>query len=288
MSGIALGTRDVVSVAGADAASFLQGQVSADVSALQPGSSTWALLLQPTGKLGYWVRLTSRTDEFLIDVDAGLGHDVVRRLQRFLLRVDATVTLRSEWASWTCVGDVADLLPEATRDPALVVARRVRPGVDGVVATDVLGPADVLPEPPPVDGDLAAALVAAGWPSAAELRAESIPAELGTWVIHESVSFTKGCYTGQELVARVDSRGAETPHHLRLLVGAATQRLAVGDTVTVDGADRGQVTSVAVVDDVPIALASVHRSVAAGSSAQAGSIDVLVTDAPYTGPSAAP
>ena len=52
----------------------------------------------------------------------------------------------------------------------------------------------------------------------AELDPETIPATVGQWAIDASVSFTKGCYTGQELVARIDSRGGNVPRRLRGLV----------------------------------------------------------------------
>ena len=60
---------------------------------------------------------------------------------------------------------------------------------------------------------------------------DTIPAELGQWLIDASVSFTKGCYTGQELVARIDSRGGNVPRPLRGLV--------VDGAVPAVGADGG-------------------------------------------------
>ena len=98
------GTRDVLAVSGGDAVPFLQGQLSADVAQLAVGGSSWAFLLQPTGKLGFWLRATRQGDRVLLDVDAGLGEGVAARLRRFLLRVDATVELL-DWDSATLVGD---------------------------------------------------------------------------------------------------------------------------------------------------------------------------------------
>jgi folate-binding Fe-S cluster repair protein YgfZ len=74
------------------------------------------------------------------------------------------------------------------------------------------------------------------------------------------VSFTKGCYTGQELVARIDSRGSNVPRHLRRLdVGGP---VAVGDEVTVDGRPVGVVTSATAGPDGRwVALAYIRRGV---------------------------
>ena len=92
----------------------------------------------------------------------------------------------------------------------------------------------------------------------------TIPAEVGPWVIDASVSFTKGCFVGQELVARIDSRGGNVPRHLRgVVAGRRTCCPPVGAELVVDGEVRGTLTSVGESLDLraPIALAFVHRSV---------------------------
>ena len=96
--------------------------------------------------------------------------------------------------------------------------------------------------------------IAARWPAMGkELTESTIPAETG--LVDRAVSFTKGCYTGQELVARIDSRGGNVPRHLRglELAGDAPE----GATIEVDGKERGRITSVEGTD----ALAYVHRDV---------------------------
>ena len=73
-----------------------------------------------------------------------------------------------------------------------------------------------------------------------EIDDRTVPAETG-WVA-EAVSFTKGCYTGQELVARMDSRVADPPRRLVRIAGASLQ---AGSPIVVDGAEVGSVTSAA-------------------------------------------
>ena len=100
----------------------------------------------------------------------------------------------------------------------------------------------------------------------AELTADTIPGEAGDWVSDASVSFTKGCYTGPELVARIDSRGNNVPHPIRLLV--LDVDAAIGDEVLVDGATVGSLTSVAPAlgAGLPaLALARVGRAIVPGS-----------------------
>jgi folate-binding protein YgfZ len=100
----------------------------------------------------------------------------------------------------------------------------------------------------------------------AEATEDTIPAELGQWVIDASVSFTKGCYTGQELVARIDSRGGNVPRHLRGLVGDG---LAVGAPVLVGDKEVGTITSAA----GDVALALLHRSVEVPSRVVVGATE---------------
>jgi tRNA-modifying protein YgfZ len=104
--------------------------------------------------------------------------------------------------------------------------------------------------------DHEAARVAAGWPRMGWeiVPGETIPAMTG--VLAEAVCFTKGCYPGQELVERMDSRGADAPKRLRIVeVGAGA---AVGDPVTgADGSEIGALTSVS--PDGGLAIALVKR-----------------------------
>jgi len=86
------------------------------------------------------------------------------------------------------------------------------------------------------------------------------------------VSFTKGCYTGQELVARIDSRGGNVPRPIRVI--QADGELAIGDEVRVDGDVVGVVTSA--IGDV--ALAPLMRRVEVGDSVEVGSLSARVVE----------
>jgi len=104
------------------------------------------------------------------------------------------------------------------------------------------------------------ARIAAGWPRMGFeiVPGETIPAVTG--VVPLAVNFTKGCYPGQELVERMDSRGADAPKRIRIVrvaLGAA-----VGDPVLVEGAEVGTITSVSPAGG--IALAMVKRGADVG------------------------
>ena len=114
----------------------------------------------------------------------------------------------------------------------------------------------VAAERPAPDDEHESARIAAGWPRMGHeiVPGETIPATTG--VTARAVSFTKGCYPGQELVERMDSRGADAPRTLRIVeldAGAAPGDPVVDDT----GAEVGVITSVG--PDGTLGLASVKR-----------------------------
>ncbi len=197
---------DIVRVAGADAAAYLQGQLSQDVAALAVGDATWSFVLAPNGHIDAFARVTrSANDAFVLEVDSRFGEVTAARLRRFLLRTKATISVEA---------DVAEDEPDLTR------IQTGRPAM------------------------------------AAEIDERTVPAETG-WV-DRSVSFTKGCYTGQELVARMDSRVADPPRRLVHLTVAAAS-VARGAPIVVDGAEVGAVTSAAARGADVIALGYVKR-----------------------------
>ncbi len=218
--------RDVIEVSGDDALSYLQGQLSQDLGDLVPDQPVWSLVLEPTGKMGAWIRVTRLAPtpadggpQLRLDVDAGAGPAVLARLERFRLRAQVDL----------------ELLEGAPLDPD---------------AAEV--------------GAGEAARIQAGVPRmGAEITDDVIPAELGAWLIDGAVSFTKGCYTGQELVARIDSRGGNVPRHLRGLVVDGDQVPEPGAQVLVDGTVVGSITSSAWSSalEAPVALSLVARKV---------------------------
>ncbi len=265
----------MVQVSGPDAVSYLQGQLSQNVEPMGVGTTVWTLTLHPHGKVASWFRLTrTAADAFLADVDTGFGEALVTRLMRFKLRTKVEIASTPGWG---------------------VVAVRNQSSLDGVpvnvplgvwslpfewndwVGVDLLGPADLL-------DPLATNLESAGIPEqgpawfevgrlvarfpglGSEIDDDTIPAEVG--VVGESVSFTKGCYVGQELVARIDSRGAATPRRLRRIVVSGPAP-PPGADLQIDGVTVGRLTSVAADPEsgVVVALALVKRAVESPASA---------------------
>ncbi|MCU1483718.1 MAG: hypothetical protein JWN67_464 [Actinomycetia bacterium] len=209
------------------------------MAALAVGESTFSLLLQPQGKVDAWLRVTRIDDDaFALDVDAGWGEHVLARLRRFLLRVKVEL--------------------EAVDWPMTAVLEGEAPVPDGAwrVVPELGDGFDLLNAGLPVDADEVAdyderRIRAAVPRMGSELDESTIPASAG--IVDRSVSFTKGCYTGQELVARIDSRGDRVPTKLRRITGSAP----VGATLVVADKDVGRVTSTA----AEVGLAYVRREV---------------------------
>ena len=280
--------REVLAVRGPDAETYLQGQLSQDIAALAVGASTDSLLLEPDGKLSALVRVT-RTDGqgFVLDVDRGYGDAVVARLRRFLLRSKVELELLPDWRDLSLRGNG---VAEAAAGLLTVLAER---GVlalpfewNGWTGVDLLGPQDVILGPGDTalpDGITAcgadaveACRIVSGIPAmGTELTSKTIAAEAG--LVERTVSFTKGCYTGQELVARLDSRGSNVARRLVGLVGPLSDQTPLtrgmtlhgGDTPAGDGAAEdkvvGTITSAAWSSELGawVALGYLHRSVEA-------------------------
>jgi folate-binding protein YgfZ len=278
--------RDVVRVAGPDAVGYLQGQLSQDIEALAVGTSARSFVLQPTGKVDAWVRVSRiAADEAVLDVDEGHGNALAARLRRFLLRTKADVDLL-DWRAIALRGPGAETAVPPGLGDGVLVTPAGWPEVEGV---DLLGAAVEPPSGiPEADASAYRSLrIRSGVPGmGAELTDATIPAEAGEWVIDASVSFTKGCFTGQELVARIDSRGGHVPRLLRGLVAGAGVLPAVGAPVVVDGADVGRVTSAAAApgSDRAVALAYVGRRVTPPTAAEVrqgdATLPVIVVDLP--------
>jgi folate-binding protein YgfZ len=233
-------TRDVIVATGKDTRSFLHSQVSNDIVSLPVGGSRYAFVLEPTGKLSAFLRVRCVADDhFVLDVDAGCGAAALARLNKFKIRVQCEFALSTE-----TITAIRGLGPEARTEwcarPHAVAAWREADGaVDVFVSPEVTIVQD--------DEKYLRERVRCAWPIfGVDIDESSLPAETG--LADVAVSFTKGCYPGQELVERMDSRGSTAPRRLMRLpaqVELSAARAVVGEPYRVAGVDLGRCTSVA-------------------------------------------
>lgn len=296
---------DVVTVAGPDAGSWLQGQLSQDLDPIRPGASAETLVLSPQGRIdAYGAVARTAGETWILVTEAGRGAGLLERLRRFKLRVKATLEVE-EMTAAVVRGPEAQSLAESLREASPTLAEiEVRwpnwEGVDlvfargGIFAATAAG-SPLRPGPAGAPAAFEARRIEAGVPRIGhEITERTIPQEAGLLVEH-TVSFSKGCYTGQELVARIDARGANVPRRLRLVTIVADRGQspapAPGNPILGGSAPAGELTSVAwsPAKAAFVALASVKRGTPVPSEVEidvgAGTGHLVGTVAPVPGTS---
>jgi tRNA-modifying protein YgfZ len=239
--------REFVAITGPDAASHLQRMVSNDVEALGPGESCEALLLTPKARLiAPLVVLRRGHDDFLLLTEEGLGEPVREALVR--ARFAATCAIEAErHTSVLVLGSETGDVPSG--DYGLPAAELLdQPVPDGATVVD--------------DDELERLRILAGAPRwGHELDDRVLPAEAG--LERRAISFTKGCYPGQEPVARLHYRGHPN-RELRTLRLSGTTLPPYDAELTLDAKPVGRITSAARdPEHGVVALAYVRREVPA-------------------------
>ena len=259
----------VIRAAGADAATFLQGQLTNDVVHLDIHRARLAGYCSAKGRLlASFVVLRSAADEFLLLCPAALVAGAVKRLSMFVLRAKCKLTDASgALPVHGAVGETAralagDLLPWAGKlDGGAWLLRW--PDAEGHARLTSLGAGPALAALPGID---AAAWnwvsVRSGVPIVEAATVEQFVPQMVNFERVGGVDFAKGCYPGQEVIVRIRDRGHGRV--VRKLVGLtldAAPAPAPGDRVLVDDKDVGHITSAADSPALgrPIALGYVHR-----------------------------
>jgi folate-binding protein YgfZ len=245
---------DVVWFTGDDALRFLNDLISQEIGEMEPGETRRSLLLAPDGKLDHMLWVVRAEDGYALVTDAGRGPELAATLNRFRIRVDVDIA-SEEGPVWLVIGE-GDGYDVSWSNQQ----RRL-----------ILGDKPALRTGSEQEYELAR--INAGEPAfGQDVDEKTIPQETG--LVPRTVDFTKGCFLGQELVARIDSRGGNVPRPLRLIeVGGD---VSVGEELHHDGKPVGRVTSVA----DGRGLAVVARSVEPGSTLAAGDTSVVVRELP--------
>jgi len=241
-----LGFRSIVRATGVDRVSFLQGMLTNDVTTIPPGEARPALLLTIQGRVTADVRVAADDDALLLDVDVRVRDAFLAALDKLIIADDVELAVTD-----AAVIGVEGPGAGALVDRAGVVARVLRGGElggNGLVL-------HVDPANAPVVWD---ALVAAGGRPCGMDALEGRRVELGiprvgldmdekTLALEVPVDFalsqTKGCYLGQEVVARGTARGHVNRRLVPMLLEGPPP--PAGSSLVRDGKDVGQLTTVA-------------------------------------------
>ncbi len=285
--------RGKLALTGAAAKEFLNGQVTNDVEALAPGTGCYAAFLTHKGKMLGDLRVLDAGDELLLDTERVALQALFDMVRRFSVGYDVQLHKRTlESALFSLVGPQARAVVPAA--PAEEHAHAVVPGLGRAIATAT--GIDVLCAAEEADA-VRAALVGAGAVPVTEDAAEIVRVERGVprygvdmddGTIPEeaalndrAVSFTKGCYVGQETVARLHWKGKPNRRLRGLRLSAPASG---GDELRLGEKVVGRVGSVVVSPGHgPIALAIVRREAAPGDVLTVGDTGVTaeVDDLPF-------
>jgi folate-binding protein YgfZ len=278
--------RGKLALAGPEAAAFLQGQVTNDVEALRPGTGGYAAFLTPKGKMLGDLRILATEDELLLDTERTALQALFNLIRRGLIGYDAQLHKRTlESGLLSLIGPRSTAVAAAPKLEGAPEHAHIKIELGGhparAIRTDV--GIDVLCQAGDLD-QIQAALLEAGAQSVPESAGECVRVERGRprygidlddTVIPEeaalnerAVSFSKGCYVGQETVARLHWRGKPNRHLRGLRLSAPAQ---TGEELRFGERAVGRVGSVAASPrHGPIALALVRREVAPGETVDVG------------------
>lgn len=207
----------VLHVAGPDARKFLQGQVSQDLRRLAPGLNLHAGLHTPQGRLQAWLVLQAEGEhDVLLLLPASLADDTLAQLRRYVLRAKLTLQRAPQWQVFGVVqGTSAHLRASLASAPTLDLQS------GGDAAT---------PE------DFHAARLAAGLPCLVPATRGRFTAQMLNLDLVGGVAFDKGCYTGQEIIARAHYLGRVKRRLQRFAAPAGSALPAPGESLQlVDG-----------------------------------------------------
>ncbi len=284
-------------LSGPDAAEYLQGQLTNDVEALAPGEGCYAALLDRKGHMQADMRvLRTGQEELWIDTEPEALEAARRHLETYRIGRDVEVAdLTAERAILSLIGPRSVEIAGTAALPEHFCERVTVGGVDSL-AVGTGGGLDLIAAATDADrlrGTLTAAGAVEVGPGAAEvlrieagrprfgteMSGETMPAEAG--IVEDAVSFTKGCYIGQEPVARLHYKGRPNRHLRGLRLSASVE---AGASLRLGGKEVGRVGSACVSPARgPIALAIVRREAEPGTELAVGEdgVTARVVDLPF-------
>ena len=262
---------------GAEAAEYLQGQVTNDVESLAPGQGCYATLLTHKGKVVADMRILRGPEWLLIDTEPHALPPLARNVDMYSIGRDVQLqNVTAERAILSLIGPAARAALDTEPPPdehawvegehGLYVATDL--GVDVICAAQDADAVKSALGIEPVSPDAAECVrIESGRPRhGLDFDANTIPQEAG--LNERAISFTKGCYVGQETVARLHYKGKPNRHLRGLKLSEPGQ---TGDPVFLGEREVGHLGSTAVSPvHGPIALALVRREAAPGDDVTVG------------------
>jgi folate-binding protein YgfZ len=282
--------RGKLALTGSEAKDFLHGQLTNDIESLEPGRGCYAAFLTHKGKMLGDLRVLDLGDELLLDTERVALQELFNMIRRYKLGRDVELHKRTlELGLLSLIGPRTETFGlEAEHDNRRdeiggqpVVLVRTDVGVDVFVPAEGVDAVRAALDLPEVSEEIAEIVrVEHGRPRyGAELDDGVIPQEAG--LNERAVSFTKGCYVGQETVARLHYRGKPNRHLRGLRLSAPA---TPGDELRLGEKVVGRLGTVVESPTFgPIALALVRREAAPGDTVAVagGAVTADVVDLPF-------
>ena len=278
----------ILDVDGADAAAFLQGQFSNDVAALGPGEARWATYNSPKGRMlaTFLVWRPVAGPAYRMAVASDLAEPMRKRLSMFVLRSKAVLTVPALDALGVGGPEARSALKAALGAESAPLRAVPLAGAEAVGLPDgrILIAAPAERSAALLDRLSAAATPAdeAPWrwlairSGVAEVRlatSERHVAQAGNWDVNGALSFTKGCYPGQEVVARSQYRGSVKRRSLLFETDGAARAGAEVFDADDPSQPAGQVVNAATGEAGSVALVEVKLAAAAAGRLRVGAPD---------------
>ena len=246
---------ELIHIRGNDAEDFLQGQLTQDVALLSAAVSLPAAWCNPKGRVITTVRLLSLDDSIGLLIPASLVDTVIQKLTMYRLRSDVAIARASE--NWTSMMLGDDHEFDALADQGLLPASNAACASKGLIAVDhsdgerfveVFGPNAAFEEAglainaTDIDERRAAMKIRAGIAEINSENTEKYTPHMLNLDKQGAISFNKGCYTGQEVVARTENLGESKRRLMRYRCDA--HGITIGDKLSDGERDVGTVVNV--------------------------------------------
>ena len=254
---------DLVWFSGGDAVRFLNDIISQEIADMAPGQVRRSLLLGARGKLDHLLWVLKGDDLVGLVTDQGRGDDLAATLGRYRIRVEVAIEVEMR-PLWLVMGQAATGGWSGDRNGRLEADLSWAGTTRTLISGDRpdLGSGTV--------EEYEQARVGSGEPQwGVDVDEKTIPQEMG--LVEVTVDFDKGCYLGQELVARINSRG-HVNRHLRLLDLEGS--VEPGSVIVFEGNEVGTVTSVT----GSLGMALIRHEVTPGGRVAVGGVGAVVRD----------
>jgi tRNA-modifying protein YgfZ len=229
-----LSDRAIIAVEGPEARDFLQGLITNDIATCRVGQAIYAALLTPQGKILFDFLITQDQQQYLVDCAGASAADLMKRLGFYRLRANVQIAARPELLVAAVWGDPLPSHYEgviAYPDPRLpLLGARVigtQEKLEAAIASFARGDYDFL-------------RVSAGIPDSADLPPDQVFALDAALEELHGVSFSKGCYVGQEVTARMKHRATA---RRRFYVAEAKLLPKPGTVIQADGRELGRLAN---------------------------------------------